>query len=121
MRNIHLIISIFIVVPVAIIYGFFPDLVFEIHPSTIDEHDVFKATMGLYLAFSLLWILGLLQPKFWKSATLTNILFMFGLAFGRMVSLFLDGIPSTLFCLGILGEVVLGVYALYQLQTHPEL
>ena len=121
MRNIHLIISIFIVIPIAIVYGFFPDSVFEIHPSTIDEHDVFKAIMGLYLAFSLLWILGLLEPKYWKSATTSNMLFMFGLAFGRVLSLFFDGIPSALFCFGIVGEIVLGAFALYQLQNHSEL
>ena len=121
MRNIHLIISLIIVVPIAIIYGFFPDSIFEIHPTTIDEHDVFKAIMGMYLAFSLFWIWGIFHSKYWKSATISNMLFMFGLAFGRVLSLFFDGIPSPLFSLGTIGEMVLGAFAFYQLQTHSEL
>ena len=59
----HLIISVGIVVPVAFIYGFQPDLQFDIHLNTIDEHNFFKAIMGLYLAFSTLWILGVFKTN----------------------------------------------------------
>jgi hypothetical protein len=113
-QNISLVISVLIVVPVALIYGFQPKLLFDIHPKTTDENNILKAVMGFYLAFSGLWILGILKPSFWKAATISNLLFMFGLAFGRMISIFFDGIPSTLFILGTIGEVILGIYALLQ-------
>lgn len=114
MKNIHLIISVFVVIPVALIYGFQPDLLFDIHSKTTDENNLLKAIMGLYLSFSMLWILGIVKPIFWKSATISNMLFMFGLAFGRTLSIIFDGIPSTLFILGTVGEFVLGIYAFLQ-------
>ena len=115
-HNVSLLISIGIVVPVAFVYGFQPALLFDIHPKSIDEQNVFKAIMGLYFAFSFLWFLGILKPAFWKTAIISNMLFMFGLAFGRILSLFIDGIPSTLFVFGTIGELVLGIFSMLQYQ-----
>ena len=39
---------------------------------------------------------------------------MFGLAFGRILSVLLDGFPSSLFLLGTFGEIILGSFAFYQ-------
>ena len=117
-RNLHLTISIVIVSSVAIIYGFLPNVLFDVTVITPDENSIFKALMGLYFAFATLWILGLVNKKYWLTATITNFLFMFGLAFGRMVSLLLDGIPTTIFLLGTMGEITLGCYALYQFKIH---
>ena len=50
--KIHLIISVLVVLPVSIIYGFSPDAQFDIHLQTTDEHNFFKAIMGLYAGFS---------------------------------------------------------------------
>ncbi|MDN3676259.1 DUF4345 domain-containing protein [Flavobacterium paronense] len=118
MKNIHLIISSLIVLPLGFIYGFQPNLLFDVTINSIDEANIFKAVMGLYLGFSTLWIIGLLKPAFWKTATMSNMIFMLGLAFGRILSMFYDGIPSTIFVIGTIGELVLGLYALYQLQLN---
>lgn len=120
MKNIHLIISVFIVIPVAFIYGFQPDLLFDIHPGSTDEKNLLKAIMGIYLSFSALWILGVAKPKLWKAATISNMLFMFGLAFGRLLSIVFDGIPSSLFVFGTIGELVLGMYAFFQYQKFKD-
>lgn len=112
-KNISLIISILIVIPIGLIYGFQPHLLFDIQLQTSDEHNVFKAIMGLYFGFSLLWILGILKNNLWQIAIVSNFVFMFGLAFGRITSLVLDGMPSTIFVLGTLGELVLGFYSFY--------
>ena len=40
---------------------------------------------------------------------------MFGLGFGRIISMIFDGFPSTVFVLGTFGELILGFYALFQL------
>ena len=106
--------SSFIIIPIGLVYGFDPNLLFDINLNSVDEHNVFKAVMGLYIAFGILFILGIFNTKFWKSATITNVFLMFGLALGRIISLFSDGIPSTIFCVGILGEIVLGTFAIYQ-------
>lgn len=113
-KNLHLIVSILIVIPIAIIYGFWPNLVFNVNIDTIDERCIFKAIMGFYLAFSLLWIVGIFDKTYWKTATIANILFMIGLGVGRIISMIFDGVLSTIFILGTVGELVLGFYGWYQ-------
>ncbi len=120
-KNSHLILSVIIVIPIALVYGFQPDLLFNITINTRDEATVFKAIMGLYLSFASFWTLGILKPTYWKAATLSNILFMFGLAFGRIVSILIDGLPSTFFVIGTLGELVLGFYGWYLLKNYKSL
>ncbi len=115
-NNFHLIISTAIVIPAAFVYGLNPNLVLNVDVNTIDEHNILKAIMGLYLAFALLWILGIFKPNYLKIATVCNMLFMFGLAFGRIISIFFDGLPSTIFVLGTIGELFLGFYAYFQLK-----
>jgi hypothetical protein len=113
LKNTHLIISSFVVLPVSLIYGFAPEFFFKLTVSTIDEQNILKAIMGIYIAFAVLWFLGICKPKFWKIATVSNFIFMFGLAFGRIVSMFLDGMPSVLLLLGVSGELILGCYGVY--------
>ena len=121
MKNLHLIISILIVIPVGCIYGFQPNLLFDVNVNTIDEANIFKAIMGLYLAISSLWIVGILKPSLWKIATVSNMIFMLGLGFGRIISIGFDGMPSSVFILGTIGELVLGLFALYQLKKQKSL
>lgn len=116
LKNLHLIISSIIVFPGAIIYGFQSNLLFNAPINTMDQATIFKAIMGLYLAFASLWILGIFKKEFYITATITNILFMLGLGFGRIISIVFDGIPSTIFILGTFGELVLGFYGWYQLK-----
>jgi hypothetical protein len=117
-NKIHLIISVCIVVPVAFVYGFSPSSQFEIHVNTIDEHSVFKAIMGLYLGFSVLWILGLFKKNYIKLALVSNMIFMLGLGFGRVLSLIIDGIPTFVYVLGTIGELVLGFYGFWLLTRY---
>ncbi|MBP6585866.1 MAG: DUF4345 domain-containing protein [Flavobacterium sp.] len=120
LKNLHLIISTLIVVPVAFTYGILPNkilpLFLDFKVETKDLHNVFRAIMGLYLAFSVFWILGIFKSNYWYAATLSNMLFMLGLACGRIVSLLLDGMPSLVFFVGTIGELILALYAFYQLK-----
>ncbi|APY08418.1 hypothetical protein BWZ20_08965 [Winogradskyella sp. J14-2] len=115
--KIHLIISVLIVIPAAFIYGFQPQLFLDISYKTIDERNFSKAIMGIYLAFSILWILGIFKRKFLSFALLSNVLFMIGLGLGRIISLILDGIPSIVYVIGIFGELLLGFYGLWVLNS----
>lgn len=117
-QNISLLISILIVVPVAIQYGFKPDFQFELYPKTTDEHNFFKAIMGLYLGFSAVWFMGIGKPNFLKIAIVTNVIFMLGLGFGRIMSILIDGLPTSGYIYGTIGELVLGFYGLYVLANH---
>ncbi len=119
--KIHLIISVLIVVPVAFVYGFNPSSEFDIHLNTIDEHNFFKAIMGLYLGFSILWILGVFKANYLKVALITNLIFMLGLGFGRLLSLFLDGTPTFGYQFGTLAELFLGFYGLWVIKyVYPK-
>lgn len=102
----------------ALVYGLSPNTVLprllDFQVLTPDLSNVFRAIMGLYLAFALFWFVGIIIPNFWKAATLSQILFMGGLATGRLISFYIDGWGAVLFSLGALGEIVLCLFGLYQ-------
>ncbi|MGB5417855.1 DUF4345 domain-containing protein [Algibacter sp.] len=114
-NKIHLIISVLIVIPVAFVYGFNPGSQFDIHLNTNDEHNFFKAIMGLYLGFSVLWLLGVFIKNYLKLALITNLVFMLGLGAGRVLSLMLDGTPTFAYVFGTFAELGLGFYGLWVL------
>lgn len=116
--KIHLIISVLVVVSVAFVYGFNPSSKFDIYLGSIDGQNFFKATMGLYLSFSALWVLGIFNIEYLRLALITNIVFMFGLACGRLVSLLIDGIPTSVYIFGIVGEFILGFYGLWVIKFY---
>lgn len=114
--NLHLFISIPVVTTAALVYGFQPDLLFEVSVQTTDESNIYIAIMGLYLCFAAFWVIGLKQTSYWKAATISNMLFMLGLASGRLISFVIDGMPSAVLLLGTLGELIIAVYAYRQLK-----
>ena len=118
--NLHFYISIPTVIVVALVYGFKPNWLLDIQPKTTDELNVYKAIMGIYLAFASFWCLALIQNQYWKTATVSNILFMLGLAFGRLLSFALDGMPSLLLVFGCFGELTLALYAYYLLKRRAK-
>jgi hypothetical protein len=124
MKNLHLILSTIILIPVALGYGIAPKtvlpLLLNIRIETIDMLNICRAIMVLYLAISALWLMGIYNKKYWFTATITNIFLMGGLALGRILSLVLDGMPSPIFLWGTLGEMVLAVFAFYQLWKWGE-
>lgn len=113
----HLVISVIIVVPVAFIYGFQFDSLLDFQLDTLDELNQFKAMMGFYLGFSMLWILGIFKANYLKTAIITNMIFMLGMGFGRIVSFVYDGLPSPAYVYGTIGELVLGFYSLWVLTS----
>ena len=120
LKNLHLFLSLSIVVPTAIIYGspsILPEYL-DIQVNTIDFSNMLKAIMCLYLGISIVWILGIWKTKYWKNATQLNILFMLSLAIGRMISMLVDGFPIGGYIFGIIAEIVLGLYSIFQLKKY---
>ncbi|WP_460220362.1 DUF4345 domain-containing protein [Psychroserpens sp. MEBiC05023] len=113
--KVHLIISVVIVIPVAFIYAFCPESQFELFPKTVDEYNFYKAVMGLYLGFSVLWLLGVFKSEYLKTALVTNIIFMLGLGLGRVASCLLDGTPTFGYRFGMFAELFLGCYGVWVL------
>lgn len=104
-----------VVVGAAFIYGFYPDTFVELFPKTTDEFNFYKAIMGLYLGFSTLWILGVLKANYLKTALITNMIFMLGLGLGRVLSMIVDGLPTSGYLFGTAAELFLGCYGLWVL------
>lgn len=115
--KIHLIISVVVVFPAAFIYGFNLGEFLNLNLNTIDEYNFNKAIMGLYIAFSMLWISGILRRNHLKAALISNMLFMLGLGFGRIISITLDGVPSVAYVVATVGELCLGLYGLWVLNS----
>lgn len=115
--RIHLVISVIVVTPAAFIYGFDLTDFLNLNPSTLDEKSFYKAVTGIYLTFSLLWIWGVFKGQLLATALISNMVFMLGLGLGRTISIVLDGPPSMIYLVGTLGELVLGLYGLWLLNS----
>lgn len=112
--------SAFVVISVSFVYGGNPSTflpyVFGFDVEAIDLKNILRAIMGLYIAFGCYWIYGLLKPKYWRSATISNVLFMGGLAAGRLISTIFDGV-SDQFMVGLILEIILLIWGIYLLKT----
>jgi len=74
--------------------------------------------MGLYLGMSTLWLAGIFNKRYWQTATVCNIIFMAGLALGRLISFLTDGFPSSILTIGFFGETILALFGYYNLHTY---
>ncbi len=121
-KNLQLLISAVVVFFIAIYYGLFTDkilpILFDFNVETVDLKNIFRSLMSLYLGMVTLWILGILKPKLWQTATIVNIVFMGSLALGRILSLLIDGIPSTCFLVGLMLEVLLVFWGVKNLTKY---
>lgn len=114
----QLAVSTAIVLPVGLIYGWDPatlmPVVFGFAVDSVELKNMLRAIMGLYVALSALWTIGMVYAKFWRMATVTNVFFMGGLAFGRAISTLADGL-SPQFMVALVVEVILMVWGIYNL------
>ena len=118
--KIHLIISVLIVIPVALVYGFFPEILYQDSVSGVRFQHSFKSIMAVYLGFAYLSLMGVFSSKYLKPALLSQVVFMLGLGFGRLISFSIDGLPSLFFTLGTFGELILGFYGLSVLYNEKK-
>ncbi len=69
-KNLHPLISLSIVLPTGIIYGF-PSILSQqlnIQVNTIDLSNMLKAIMCLYIGISIIWISEIWKKEYWKRA-----------------------------------------------------
>lgn len=118
-KNIQLGASASIVIIVGLIYGLYPSkilpLVFGFEVEDLELKNIFRAIMGLYLGLGTYWIIGIVKPHHWRAATLTNVIFMGGLAFGRIISTIFDGI-SIQYTIGLILELIFMVWGINSLK-----
>jgi hypothetical protein len=65
--------------------------------------------MGLYLALIIFWLIGAFRVQVRQAALYSLIVFMFGLAAGRILSLIIDGMPHWLLAVYLVLELVFAV------------
>ncbi|MEI9911962.1 MAG: DUF4345 family protein [Bacteroidota bacterium] len=58
-------------------------------------------------------VTGIFKKQYWQAATISNIVFMGGLAAGRLISFIIDGIPSVTLVIGFFGETLLAIPRLF--------
>ena len=112
-RQMFLLITAIGLIPIALSYGLMPQkslsYLFDIPASSPNSIHIFRALMGLYLALVLFWIIGAFKVQVRQAALYSLIVFMLGLAAGRVLSLVLDGIPHWLLVVYLVLELGFGV------------
>ena len=100
-------------IPIALSYGLMPgkslNLLFGIDVSNLNLENILRAVMGLYLALIVFWFMGAFKIRFREAALYSLIVFMFGLAAGRIISLLADGIPHWLLIVYLILELSFGI------------
>ena len=88
--------------------------------ATPDTAHTFRAVMGLYFRMCILWLLGAFKPDMTRTALWSLVIFMLGLAAGRLLSLIVDGPAHWLLIVYLLLELVFGAAGLWFLKQEPQ-
>lgn len=111
-RQMFLLIAAVGLVPIALSYGLVPQIslkyVLGISVSETNAIHIYRAIMGLYLALSIFWMIGFYKTHLRDAALYSLIVFMFGLAAGRILSLIIEGIPHWLLVVFLFLELGFG-------------
>lgn len=112
-------------IPIALSYGLMPDVslkyLYNMTVEDVNSKHIFRAMTGLYFAMIGMWILGATKDKYREVALYAMAIFMFGLAFGRIVSLIIDGIPHWLLIVYAVLEIYSGVVTLFFINKRNKL
>ena len=108
---------------ISLSYGIDPKAVLpkalDITADGTDLTHIFRAIMGLYLGMIVLWVLGAFRESLSRTAVIAEVVFMFGLACGRVLSIIVDGVPSALLVVYIVLEVAMGLWGVLILMGVP--
>lgn len=103
-------------IPIALSYGLIPEKtltpLFGISVDNMNLTYIMRAVMGLYFGQIAFWFLGAFNDKFRRPALFGLVVFMLGLAFGRLISILLDGIPHWLLLVYLCLELTFGLIGL---------
>ena len=100
-------------IPIALGYGFMPEKtltpIYGFEVSSVNLKHILRAVMGLYFGQIIIWILGISNQDLRKPAMYCLIVFMLGLAGGRILSLIVDGISHWLLIVYLFLELSIGL------------
>ena len=111
-------------IPIAFGYGLVPEksmnYLFNISVTETNLAHILRAVMGLYLALVLFWVIGAFKIQYRQAALYSLVVFMFGLAAGRILSLILDGVPNWLLLVYLALELAFGILGLLLLSSNKK-
>lgn len=103
-------------IPIALFYGLVPEKTLTpllgVSTENVNLVHIMRAVMGLYLGQIVFWFLGAFNSNIKLPAIYGLAVFMLGLAFGRIISIIIDGIPHWVLLLYLFLEITIGVLAL---------
>ena len=107
-----LIISFLTICIIGLLYGiapqwFFATLLVNAQDPSIDQSHILRAVMTLYIALGLFWLYCAFSDRYRDAGIIVLSVFCGGLVAGRLLSVFIDGIPSQVLILYILMELSL--------------
>ena len=95
-KNLNLLLSGIIVIIAGLVYGGHPTylmpLLLDYQVEALELKNMLRAVMGIYMGIGVFWLMGAYKTKLWYGATVSNVLFMGGISFGRLVSTIVDGV-----------------------------
>ena len=99
-KQLFLVLSFLAVSIIALLYGispiWFARTFLDVPQLAVDYAHILRAVMTLYMALGLFWLFAAFNQKYRNSAVLTTVIFAGGLVIGRILSLLVDGRPSTI-------------------------
>lgn len=103
-------------IPIALGYGLVPEKtltpLYGFSVDSVNLKHIMRAVMGLYLAQVIIWFLGVFKDTFRRPAMYCLVVFMLGLAGGRILSLFVDGLSHWLLIVYLVLELGIGLIGL---------
>jgi hypothetical protein len=111
-------------VPIALGYGFMPEKtltpLYGFDVDNVNLKHIMRAIMGLYFGQVIIWLMGFSNPNLRRPAMFCLVVFMLGLAGGRILSLIVDGIPHWLLVVYLILELIIGLFGLKLIMTSNE-
>ncbi|MCZ4410600.1 DUF4345 domain-containing protein [Cryomorphaceae bacterium 1068] len=103
-------------IPIALGYGFMPEKtltpLYGFDVENVNLKHIMRAVMGLYFGQIIIWFLGVSSTKLRMPAMYCLVVFMLGLAAGRVLSLILDGVAHWLLIVYLVLELTIGLIGL---------
>ena len=109
-------------IPIALGYGFMPEKtltpLYGFSVDSVNLKHIMRAIMGLYFAQVIIWFLGFSSAKLRMPALYCLVVFMLGLAGGRILSLIVDGVSHWLLIVYLVLELTLGLIGIRLIQKE---
>ncbi len=87
---------------------------------SINQFNVVRGAYGgLFVTFSILFLIGVISSKFTLTSLTSLLTFMLGFAIGRIVSMFVDGTPSLIIHGLTVTELFYSVVCAYFIYSNP--